>query len=76
MATADAVVDQIPVRRQAITVPTLACLLAVDERTVRRAIGRGEIGIVRIGRSVRVAPGEVDRLLGVTVRSASATEVG
>lgn len=63
---ASTLADLVLASHQAITVPTLADLLDIEPRTVRRAIGRGEIRVAPIGRSVRVAPDEVDRLLGRT----------
>ena len=37
-----------------LTVAECAELLSISERTIRRRIAEGEIGIVRIGRSVRI----------------------
>ena len=47
----------------AITIQEAANLLRVSPRTVRRLISRGEIQAVRIGRSVRLTPAFVMKVL-------------
>jgi excisionase family DNA binding protein len=45
------------------TVPDAATILNVSERTVRRLIASGTIRAVRIGRSVRLRPRDIERLI-------------
>jgi excisionase family DNA binding protein len=47
------------------TVQECAETLNVAEKTIRRLIRRGEIAAVHIGRSIRVRPSELERLIGV-----------
>jgi excisionase family DNA binding protein len=47
------------------TVQECAEALSVSQKTLRRLIGRGEIAAVRIGRSIRVKPSELERLRGM-----------
>ena len=47
------------------TVPVVAQLLDLDERTVRRGIERGELPGIRIGSSIRIPVAEVLRLAGL-----------
>jgi excisionase family DNA binding protein len=44
-----------------LTVAAAAELLGVSVKTVRRRIASGEISVVRIGRSVRIHPKELQR---------------
>jgi len=44
-----------------LTVADYADIFNVSQRTVRRRIAEGSIKIVRIGRSVRISPDEIDR---------------
>ena len=39
-----------------LTIANVAALLQVSPKTVRRLIDRGELGAIRIGRSVRIKP--------------------
>jgi excisionase family DNA binding protein len=47
------------------TVPVVAQLLDLDERTVRRGIERGELPGIRVGSSIRVPVAELLRLAGL-----------
>lgn len=47
-----------------IGLPDLAVLLGVSRTSVYRAVARGEIRAVRLGRRITVPLREVDRLLG------------
>jgi excisionase family DNA binding protein len=46
-----------------LTVAQAATILNVSTRTVRRLIASGAIRVVRIGHSVRVEPGEIEKLI-------------
>jgi excisionase family DNA binding protein len=46
-----------------LTVQEVAAQLRVSERTVRRLISRGQLQVVRIGRSVRITPAAVGSML-------------
>lgn len=46
-----------------LTLDESAALLGISRRTVRRHIDAGDIRVVRIGSSVRVAPSELRRFL-------------
>lgn len=53
----------VPTNR-ALTVAVAARRLAVDEKTIYRAIARGELGpVIRIGRAIRIPETTLDRLL-------------
>lgn len=47
------------------TVPVVAQLLDLDERTVRRGIERGELPGIRVGSSIRIPVAELLRLAGL-----------
>jgi excisionase family DNA binding protein len=47
------------------TVPVVADLLDLDERTVRRGIQRGELPAVRVGNTLRIPVAAVLRLAGI-----------
>lgn len=53
----------VPVEAQFLTVSDVAGYLQVSIKTVRRLILRGELRAYRVGRSLRVAPADVDRCL-------------
>ncbi len=44
-------------------VPEAAASLSVAEKTLRMWIGSRKVGVVRLGRSVRVPQTEIDRLI-------------
>ena len=46
-----------------LTAPQVAELLNISPRTVRRLIARGELAVVRIGRSVRIRAAVLERLM-------------
>jgi len=46
-----------------ITVAEAAMILHVSTKTVRRLIEQGELDSVRIGRSVRIRPADVERII-------------
>jgi excisionase family DNA binding protein len=46
-----------------LTAPLVAELLNISPRTVRRLIARGELAVVRIGRSVRIRAAALERLM-------------
>ncbi len=48
---------------QLLTLPELARLLQLSEKTVRRLVGARRLPCVRLGRSVRFIPGDVLRWL-------------
>lgn len=45
-------------------VPEAAEMLALSQKTVWQWIGQRRIGVVRLGRSVRVPQSEIERLMG------------
>jgi excisionase family DNA binding protein len=45
-----------------LTVPEVAELLAVDQKTVRRLIERAELPALKVGRIYRIAPSAIDAL--------------
>src|SRR5215217_5759933 len=47
------------------TVPVVAQVLDLDERTVRRGIERGELPGIRVGSSIRIPVAELLRLAGL-----------
>jgi excisionase family DNA binding protein len=47
------------------TVPVVAKLLDLDERTVRRGIERGELPGFRVGSTIRIPVAELARLAGL-----------
>jgi excisionase family DNA binding protein len=51
-------------RRHFMTVAEVAQLMRVSTMTVYRLIKSGELPAVRVGRSYRLRPGDVDRYLG------------
>ena len=53
-----------PHRQPLLTVRQVAEHFQVSERTVRRLIAEGRLGVVRIGRSVRIRPDALDDLTG------------
>jgi excisionase family DNA binding protein len=44
-------------------VPEAAAMLALSQKTVWQWIGERRIGVVRLGRAVRVPMAEIDRLM-------------
>ncbi len=46
-----------------LTVQEVAAQLRVSQRTVRRLISRGQLQVVRIGRSVRITPAAIEAML-------------
>lgn len=50
-------------RRPLLTINETADVLNVSPRTVRREIDRGALPIVRIGRSIRIQPADIDALI-------------
>jgi excisionase family DNA binding protein len=46
-----------------LTAPQVAELLNISPRTVRRLIARGELAVVRIGRSVRIRAAALELLM-------------
>jgi excisionase family DNA binding protein len=44
-------------------VPEAAAMLALSQKTVWQWIGERRIGVVRLGRAVRVPQSEIDRLM-------------
>ena len=57
-------VSQLDERRQFMTVAEVAQLMRVSTMTVYRLIKAGELSAVRVGRSYRLRPDDVDRYLG------------
>lgn len=57
----DTPTERAPSGRHGLTVKEFAALWGVCTRTVDRAIGRGDIRAVHIGRSVRIPVTEVER---------------
>ena len=49
--------------REAFKVPEAARTLSVSPRLLWRLIAAGEVGVIRLGRSVRVPRAEIDRIL-------------
>jgi excisionase family DNA binding protein len=45
-----------------LTVAECAALLAVDHKTVRRLIERGELPALRVGRALRISPDDLSAL--------------
>ena len=45
-----------------LTVVECAALLAVDHKTIRRLIDRGELPALRVGRVLRIAPADLEAL--------------
>ena len=56
--------ERIPLPTPLLTVKEVATILRVSERTVRRLIAEGKLGVVRIGRSVRVKHDVLDEMTG------------
>ena len=46
-----------------LTIGEVAAVFRISPKTVRRMIGRGKLGVVRIGRSVRIRKEQVERLI-------------
>jgi len=46
-----------------LTVKEVGAQLRVSDRTIRRLIARGQLEAVRLGRSVRIAPSSLERML-------------
>lgn len=53
----------VPPRENLLTVHQVAAQWGVSERTVRRLIATGRLRCIRIGRLVRIDPGDVSRWL-------------
>lgn len=51
-----------PMSGRYLTVNECAALLAVDHKTVRRLIDRGELPALRVGRVLRIDPADLDAL--------------
>ena len=49
---------------QLLTVPEVALILHVSTRTVHRLIAEKKLSVVRIGRSVRIKPSAVSKIIG------------
>ena len=49
---------------QLLTVPEVALILRVSARTVYRLIAEKKLPVVRIGRSVRITPSAVSKIIG------------
>ena len=47
-----------------LTIANVAALLQVSTKTVRRLIDRGELDVIRIGRSIRIQPTALALLIG------------
>jgi excisionase family DNA binding protein len=47
------------------TVPVVAQLLDLDERTVRRGIERGQLPAIRVGSTIRIPVADLLRLAGI-----------
>ncbi|WP_055474745.1 helix-turn-helix domain-containing protein [Gordonia sp. HS-NH1] len=58
-------------RTRLLTKPEAAADLGVSDSTLRRHIAAGEISVVRIGRTVRIDPVELDRFVAEGPRSAA-----
>ena len=56
--------SQLDERRQFMTVAEVAQLMRVSTMTVYRLIKAGELSAIRVGRSYRLRPDDVDRYLG------------
>ena len=50
-------------RRPLLTINEAADFLNVSTRTVRREIDRGALAVVRIGRSIRIDPADLDAVI-------------
>lgn len=48
--------------KQMLTVAETASFLQVSEKTIRRMIARGALPVVRIGRSIRINPQEIEKI--------------
>ncbi len=48
--------------KQVLTVAETASLFQVSEKTIRRMIARGALPVVRIGRSIRINPQEIEKI--------------
>jgi len=57
-------VSQLDERRHFMTVAEVAQLMRVSTMTVYRLIKAGELSAIRVGRSYRLRPDDVDRYLG------------
>jgi excisionase family DNA binding protein len=55
--------DDAPAQDKLLTVPDVARLLQLSERTIRRLIAAGALDVVRIGRSVRIRRNDLSSLL-------------
>ena len=51
------------VREKKYKVPEVAVILGKAEKTIWTMVGDGRIGVYRIGRSVRIGEGEINRIL-------------
>jgi excisionase family DNA binding protein len=50
-----------------LTIPELSARLRISRRSIERAVTRGEIRVVRVGRRVLVTCAELARVLGCDV---------
>lgn len=55
--------DSTATRRPLLTFKEVADSLNVSPRTVRRKVDNGELAVVRIGRSIRVHPDDLDVMI-------------
>jgi len=62
MTDHDQDIDEGPVERTHISIREAAARLSVDARTLRREVERGRLPALRVGRVVRVAIADLDRL--------------
>lgn len=50
-------------------IPEAARLLGVSRTTMYQLVARGEVSVLRIGRSVRVSSAELERMVAVSISS-------
>jgi excisionase family DNA binding protein len=58
-------------RSRLLTLKEAADQLALSTRTVRRLVARGDLDAVRLGRSVRIAPSSLEKILNLNEVSIS-----
>ncbi len=69
-------IEQIPIRRSAVSIDEAAWSLGLSERTVRRAIKDGRLEHRRIGDRVLIPVGVLEHWAGLPIRIGETAESG